>query len=251
MKYNVGDKINNWVVISDEIIHNNISHQMLRCGCGSEELRRVERIKDVNMGKSCNKCAQLNRKDRKYHIGLTLKNLTIIDIVREKDLPIKYLVRCSCGNEFLCGHTTLNYKLSDSGKRSTLPYCANCFKMSAKKKKACLMLTKDISKIIYEVIKRSAGRRGILFDVTPEYLQNIFDKQNHKCIYSDLDLNINESLAKFESRIKNTASLDRIDSNLGYIVGNVQWVHKDVNLIKHTFNHDGFIKIVSLIANRF
>ncbi len=29
-----------------------------------------------------------------------------------------------------------------------------------------------------------------------------------------------------------TASLDRIDSSKGYLIGNVQWIHKDVNRLK-------------------
>ena len=32
--------------------------------------------------------------------------------------------------------------------------------------------------------------------------------------------------------------IDRIDNNLGYIIGNIQWVHKDINNLKGTFNEN-------------
>jgi hypothetical protein len=46
-----------------------------------------------------------------------------------------------------------------------------------------------------------------------------------------------------------TASLDRIDSSFGYIEGNVQWVHKDINIIKLDYDQDYFIKICSAVCN--
>ena len=46
-----------------------------------------------------------------------------------------------------------------------------------------------------------------------------------------------------------TASLDRIDSSKGYIEGNVQWVHKSVNIMKCDFSSDIFIGICNQISN--
>lgn len=38
-----------------------------------------------------------------------------------------------------------------------------------------------------------------------------------------------------------TASLDRIDSNGDYTIENVQWVHKDINLMKMNLPEDRFV----------
>ena len=46
-----------------------------------------------------------------------------------------------------------------------------------------------------------------------------------------------------------TASLDRIDPTKGYIEGNIQWVHKDVNRMKMDFTETRFLELVNLIAN--
>ena len=53
-------------------------------------------------------------------------------------------------------------------------------------------------------------------------------------------------------KIKNeqTASLDRIDNSKGYIVGNVQWVHKQVNFMKGTMEQKEFIKFCKLISSK-
>jgi hypothetical protein len=45
-----------------------------------------------------------------------------------------------------------------------------------------------------------------------------------------------------------TASLDRIDPGQGYIPGNVQWVHKDVNRMKCDLSESEFYKWCALIV---
>lgn len=65
----------------------------------------------------------------------------------------------------------------------------------------------------------------------------LFLKQERKCALSKEEI-------RFPSNYKDktgTASLDRIDSNLGYVEGNVQWVHKDVNKMKSDFSEEYFI----------
>ena len=45
-----------------------------------------------------------------------------------------------------------------------------------------------------------------------------------------------------------TASLDRIDSSLGYTIGNVQWVHKHVNVMKNIYPQNMFLFICCEVA---
>ena len=47
-----------------------------------------------------------------------------------------------------------------------------------------------------------------------------------------------------------TASLDRKDSRKGYIKGNVQWLHSDINLMKQGIEQEKFIDMCRLISNR-
>ena len=51
-------------------------------------------------------------------------------------------------------------------------------------------------------------------------------------------------------RTRQTASLDRIDSNLDYIEGNVQWVHKRVNAMKSDMSTKEFLEWCTLVHHR-
>ena len=48
--------------------------------------------------------------------------------------------------------------------------------------------------------------------------------------------------------VKRTASLDRIDSEKGYVAGNVHWVHKTVNKMKMEFSVDDFVSVCKEVA---
>jgi hypothetical protein len=45
-----------------------------------------------------------------------------------------------------------------------------------------------------------------------------------------------------------TASIDRIDSNLGYTESNVVWVHKDVNIMKNNFTKEYFLMMCQKVT---
>lgn len=45
-----------------------------------------------------------------------------------------------------------------------------------------------------------------------------------------------------------TASLDRIDSQKGYIRGNLQWVHTNANICKNAFENEYFITLCHAVA---
>jgi len=93
----------------------------------------------------------------------------------------------------------------------------------------------DISKSKWRVLVYNAEQRNIPFDLTIEQIDDLFKKQDKKCRFTGLPLEINGN--------KGTASLDRIDSFKGYTIDNVQWVHKDVNKLKGQFSEEEFIKL--------
>lgn len=75
-----------------------------------------------------------------------------------------------------------------------------------------------ISKTYWNQIVHGAELRDITFDITFDYIWDLFLEQNQKCALTGLPLSFD---------LKNqTASLDRKDSKLGYIEDNLQWVHK-------------------------
>lgn len=106
----------------------------------------------------------------------------------------------------------------------------------------------EISGTYFDSIKSGRGRKKqVPFDLKIEYLWDLFLSQGRKCALSGEPLVFAPAYESF----KQTASLDRIDSNLGYFVGNVQWVHKDVNRMKNAFSQDRFVEICQLVARKF
>lgn len=96
---------------------------------------------------------------------------------------------------------------------------------------------RDISGTFLGQYRWDAKRKGRSFTVTAEDLWKIWEDQGGLCAYSGLPLVHGE-----------TASIDRIDSSIGYTKGNVQWVHRDINRMKTDFNEDYFISLCQSVA---
>lgn len=87
-------------------------------------------------------------------------------------------------------------------------------------------------------------------------LWDLMVKQNHKCALSGLDITLSKGKNVVMTTNQNnldysgwTASLDRIDSKKGYIEGNVQWVHRHINIMKNSYDEDYFKELCRLIIN--
>lgn len=83
--------------------------------------------------------------------------------------------------------------------------------------------------------------RGLEFEVTIDYLWDLYKCQGGKCSLTGDEIQLSNGKSQ-------SASLDRIDSSRGYVVGNVQWVHKDINLMKMDFNQEHFIELCKRVA---
>lgn len=105
--------------------------------------------------------------------------------------------------------------------------------------------TGKLSATKYGEIKRQAIGRKKEFDVTIEYLWDLFLKQDRRCALTNLPLDFGRNGHRNET----TASLDRIDNDKGYLKGNVRWVLKDINMIRGSYDSDYFIKLCHAVAN--
>lgn len=87
-------------------------------------------------------------------------------------------------------------------------------------------------------VRAGAKRRKLEYSVSPEYLWDIWVTQKGRCVYSGVQLTHGVD-----------ASIDRKDNLCGYIEGNVQWVHKDVNRMKTDFPQEYFVEMCCKIAD--
>ncbi len=116
----------------------------------------------------------------------------------------------------------------------------NIERLSAKPK--LLKRTKDQ---IFSRYIRAAKRRsnGINFDT--KYLEELWNKQEGKCIYSKVLLN--HPLRTERNDIRYTASLDRIDSSKDYVQGNLQFISIAMNYMKAEMSHEQTLELISII----
>jgi hypothetical protein len=89
--------------------------------------------------------------------------------------------------------------------------------------------------------KTNADLRKITWNVSFDYLAQLLINQDFKCALSGQPIDALE--------VNNNASLDRIDSCIGYVEGNVQWVTSKVNMMKQSYTQAEFIQVCIDVAN--
>jgi hypothetical protein len=187
----------------------------------------------------------------KNRIGEKYGNLTIINFSHTEKKEYNtytssknyWVCKCVCGNEKCYSLDKLT-----QGLRKTCGCGNGGFLQKERKnhinchvKKQSLGYYQEIRISYLHHIKRGAEKRNLIYDLTIEYLWNLYLNQNKKCALSGVNI-------MFGSAQKQTASLDRINSNIGYVVGNVQWVDKNINLLKGDVTNDTFIKLCTDVA---
>lgn len=136
--------------------------------------------------------------------------------------------RCECGKEVIATGSDLRQgKIKTCGCRIGIKTRRNW------------QGTGNIPKNYWSCLNKNAIQRSIQFDLEIEYLDKLYDSQHGKCALSGL----------FISFVDKTASLDRIDNKKGYLPGNVQWVHKDINKLKGIFESNYFFELCKLVGD--
>lgn len=85
----------------------------------------------------------------------------------------------------------------------------------------------ELSGLRFSQIRKCAEKRNKPFNVTIEYCWQLLLAQDKKCALSGEPIAL--PLKKGEAF---TASLDCINPELGYVEGNLQWLHRNVNQLK-------------------
>lgn len=165
-------------------------------------------------------------------IGDRFGNLVVLNVQKSK-----ITVQCSCGSEL---HIIKRWDLLRPDKK-IITGCNNCSSRRRPQKVG------KITKAFFGNIKKSAKYRNLEFNLTMEYLSEIYESQQEKCILSGLSISFGSNSRDNENK---TASVDRIDSKRGYIIGNVQFVHKKVNFMKSDLDQNEFIEICKMISSK-
>lgn len=98
----------------------------------------------------------------------------------------------------------------------------------------------DLSKSYWNRVVKGAQNRNLPVDVDMEYVWGLFLDQDKKCKLSGVDIQIARNYTR--DHAQHTASLDRIDNAKGYVQGNIQWVHCDINIMRNNWSIEDFVK---------
>lgn len=216
-------------------------HWICDCACGNQTAVKTSRL---GFTKSCG-CLQKQRyqerkdntdKEMKSKIGYTFNSLTITGVCRDSEHGrLHYICKCVCGN------TKLVNKSSMKGTQS-----CGCLRKtnSMGNKNAHWKGCGDVPGVYLASVKKGAKDRNLEFSITIEDMWELFLKQEGICALSGITL----SLERNKKGQPVTASLDRIDSSLGYTISNIQWIHKHINVMKNAQTMEQFIYICKKIA---
>ena len=229
---NNGDRFGRWTVIDNTpVVRYTQTHVLCRCDCGTEQYVAVFALHHGKT-KSCKRCVALNRRII-IPTGTKSKGWTITGNTRLNNRQnLLYEVKCDCGNTRYMNAS----EFYNPNKAHQCQKCAGIIRGREFKLKNGIIGDLDADK--FGKMKRIAATRHIEFNVSQQYLWDLYESQGRCCaITGDSIPNIKK------------ASLDRIDSNLPYIEGNVQWVSKQANLSKHIMTMEELYEFCRKVLN--
>jgi len=170
-------------------------------------------------------------KKRKYTFRAlsdnSLSALAMSNSVRLEEVKAKW-EQIAIYNKMVCKECFIEKSLENFNrinKNRNLPYlswsteCKNCELLRKNKERNKRAQTNGIEyniNAILKEIKKRAKQYNREIDIDISYLVELYDKQNGICPYTGCEMSFN--INTFDR-----LSLDRIDSNKGYIKGNVRW----------------------------
>ena len=234
----LGKQVGDWTVVASAGWD---KHKMrlwrCQCKCGSE---RIFGTSYLNSG-GPNCCAQCRETSRSAtdadlvsrYVGRVIKDWTVVALLEKRN---KYggrvwLCRCKCGAE----RNFITAALSGNGKRPATQ-CKGCFRREQELKNRVMS---EIPNRFWDKLVHQATRRDITVNLTKQEAQDLFEQQGGQCLFTGEVLYFTQFRSHF-NRYTN-ASLDRIDSSRPYELGNVQWVHKKINMMKGPLKDAEFV----------
>jgi len=208
------------------------------CECGNTTTPYLQDVVRGNT-KSCG-CLRKEKTSKKFRKDLTgqiFHRLTVVEFADNVKGYVRWKCKCECGK-----YTIVR------GSKLISGHTKSCGCYSREKAQQTKRTGHgDITGQYWATLQNGARTRNLVFNVSIEDVWNLFLKQNRKCALSGLEL----CFAKYDRAIKGsqqTASLDRIDSNIGYVIDNLQWIHKKLNVMKMSLPNQEFIDWCHLIS---
>lgn len=226
-----GQEFGRWTFLREVEKERNTRVDVFRCVCGFE---RKTPIYNVVSGRSqgCSACAGDSARIS-VAVGDRFGELTVLEELPSRGKRRVFLCHCTCGRD-------ITRLLQD------LRMGRDCCRACAIERRQKHPTLRGLNGGRWYRLLYMARIRGLPVTISMEEAVLLFERQNGHCAISGLPLVFHRTSTSTDG----TASLDRIDSSKGYCVGNIQWVHKDVNRMKQDLPLDRFLELCSLIASK-
>ena len=220
-------------------------HAICKCRkCGT-----VKTFMPCNLRKGTRSCGCLPRARKPPLVDLVGQRFGFLVVVAMKQASKTpsgkwaYYAICRCLNCGNAGHPVLPAAL----RRGATTSCGcrrDQYLCNTGERNANFKGYKEIRSHFWKGYQRGAKDRGIPFNLTVEYAWSLYEAQRRRCALSGVPVHFGPS----RSNTLTTASMDRLDPAKGYVRGNVQWVHKRVNLMRNTLSVSEFVEWCRKVA---
>jgi hypothetical protein len=102
-----------------------------------------------------------------------------------------------------------------------------------------------------KVVRKNSKSRKHEYNIDCKYLKKLWEEQNGTCPFTNKKLTLRTHSNNDIKKYPYQASLDRIDSSIGYIEGNVRFVALIYNYAKNTFSDQEVIDFCKTVAKNF
>lgn len=217
-----GQQVHDWKVIKFDCVDERRHRRYIcECKCGFTTSLVASRLASGKT-KHCTNCKRMKLEGRTFYDWEVLSYHGT-----DKHSKSLWKCRCKCGKEEVV-----------SGNNLVKGGSTCCFDCGHNKAKGTI----HIPAAFWHKTKTQAKIRGHNWNITEEEAYNKLEEQKWTCALTGLKLS-------FGSSDKDrTASIDRVDSAKPYTASNIQWVHKHINIMKHTYSQSYFIKMCQLVS---
>lgn len=207
-------------------------------GKSQREIARENNCSETSVHHRMKKCGLL-RDVKADYTGETFGFLEVLAVTDERDANSHRIAECRCHR---CGRfcRATICQLASGDKVS-----CGCMHGRIGSESPTFQGHGQISLSYWHSIQRGAEARNLPFEVSFDYIWELYNRQNGLCALSGTPIFFHSTC---KSRWRQTASLDRIDSKKGYIEGNIQWVHKGLNFMKRNVPEIVFLNWCRLIS---
>jgi len=229
-----------WLTVIEELPGGKGKNRRVKCRCKCGKITENAKYRIIS-GKIYS-CGCQRRHQHKDLVGRHFGKLVVLEILydyAEKGGKCHSRAKCLCD----CGNETLPllYNIIRGNTISCGCWREQCPKATGKNH-SHFSGYEDISGTFWSQCIISAKKRNMDFEIDLPYIWELFESQDRCCALTGVSLVLKTR--------NSTASIDRIDSSLGYIKGNVQWVHKCVNLMRGPYSIQCFKEVCLLVAKQ-